>query len=794
MLKQNLKLFIRSIKKHKSTFLINVIGLSTAMACVILITLWVTDELSIDKFHENDEQLYQVLKNNWTESGIETGEDTPAPLALALVNEMPEVEQAASVFPSADFSLSGTVSIDKTYFRAKSKFVGGDFFDLFSYTLISGSKQAISEDKMSFVISDKLAKKLFPNEKNVIGQVVEWEGKRVNGPFTITGVFEDHESDSSIQFDVLFNYNLLLDTSDSFKQWYQNGSSTYVLLKENTKVTNFNVKIKDFIKTKHQDSNLTLFARPYSNRYLYGEFKNGKVTGGRIIYVRLFIIVALFILVIACINFINLSTSRASRRLKEIGMKKVLGATKKNLIYQYLGESTWTALGSMLIALGLVLVVLPSFNHITGKQLSMQFNLPFVIALITITLLTGLASGFYPALYLSKFKPLTILKGKLSVLAGKNSWSNFIIRKGLIVFQFAISVILIVSVLVVYGQMEYIHSKNLGFVKENVITFPAEGKIASNLDTYIKEVKKISGVLNASYMNGDLTEIHGGTTALAWENKQPDDVVDFELLGTGSGLIETLGMEMIAGRPFSEEFETETTKIIFNETAIKSMGLQNPIGKTVTLWDEPKEIIGIVKDFHFESLYENVKPFFFRFRPKAKNIVVKINTSGIQETLAQIENFSEGYNQGLPFEFHFLDKGYQKLYASEQRVSQLSKYFAVMAILISCLGLLGLAIFTAERRRKEISIRKVLGQSAAQVTLMLSSDFAKLVVIAIIIALPIAYLLTNNWLSGFAYRISLQVWYFLGAGLVALAVAMLTVGSQAINAANKNPVNGLRDE
>ena len=790
MIKHNILLFFRNIKKHRNTFLINIIGLSTGLACVLLITLWVTDELSIDGFHENDGQLYQVLKNRIHENGTETGEDTPGPLVQALVNEMPEVERAVSFFPPEDYTFEGILSIDETNFKARSKFAGKGFFNLFTYPLLVGNKETVLTDKTSFLISSELAKKLFPDTKDVIGKIVEWKGERINGPFSVAGIFQSPPSNSSIQFDVLFSFDLL---SDNFRQWNNSGPSTYVLLRKGTDVADFNTKIKGFIKGKDEASKLELFARPYSDRYLHGEFENGKVVGGRISYVRLFIIIALFILVIACINFVNLSTARASRRLKEVGMKKVMGASKKTLIYQYLGESGWTVFFSMLFALVLVALSLSKFGQITGKEFSYQFNFTFLLASLIIMLVTGLLAGAYPAFYLSKFEPVAILKGMKS-LSGNKAWSDITIRKVLVVFQFTASIVLIMAVLVVYQQIGYIQSKNLGFTKENVLTFPAEGKLSEDAETFIKELRKTPGVINASYMYGNLTELHGGTSALDWAEKQPDQTVDFEFIGAGIGLVETLGMEMRSGRSFSKEFQTEDSKIIFNETAIKTMGLQNPIGKTVNLFGEPKEIIGVVKDFHFESFYENVKPFFFRTMPKAKNIVVKIDGSSIKETIAHIERVYGNFNEGVPFDYRFLDEDFQKLYVSEQRVATLSRYFAVLAILISCLGLFGLATFTAERRRKEIGIRKVLGQSAMDITLMLSKEFTRLVIVSILIALPASYWLTSDWLSDFAYRIPLSFWYFAGAGIIALLISILTVGSQAIKAANLNPVDGLREE
>lgn len=792
MFRHNLLLAYRNFLRYKSTFFINLIGLSTGLACALLIYLWVNDELRVDKFHEKDSQLYQVMHIVQTPNSIQSFEGTPGLLARSLAEEIPEVVSAVAVRPS--FNHKGILSIEDKHIKASEQYVGKEFFNIFSYQLIQGDKYQVLTDKYSVVISDELARKLFNTIENVIGKTVEWNHDDLSGSYLISGIFERPPSNSSAQFDILFNYELFLEKRSNFLSWENSNPATYIILKEGTNVDQFNEKIAGFIKTKLPTSNSTLFLRQYSDKYLYGQYENGIQAGGRIEYVRLFSIVAIIILTIACINFMNLSTAKASRRLKEVGVKKAIGADRKTLIIQFLSESMMMAFLSLLLSLILVVLVLPQFNNITGKHLTFAFGLNIILSVLGITSFTGFISGSYPAFYLSGFRPATILKGGGAPGKLNTSTAALWMRKGLVVFQFTISVIFIASVLVVSKQLSFIQNKNLGYDRDNVIYFTNEGKVLESFETFLSEVKHIPGVVNASSFANNLTGSHGGTSGVNWEAKNPDEAIDFGNLEVGYDFIETLGIEMAAGRTFSREFGADSSSIIFNEAAIESMGLQDPIGKTIKLWGQEKRIIGVVKNFHFESLYEEIKPCFLQLYPVSNKTMVKIQEGSEAETLAQLQQFYQEYNQGLPLDYKFLDDDYQVLYASEQRVTVLSRYFAGLAILISCLGLFGLAAFTAERRLKEIGIRKVLGSTDWGIAYLLSNDFTKMVVTAIVIALPLSYFIAKNWLESFAYRIDLELWYFIGAGLVALLIAWFTVGLQTVKAAKVNPTQCLKDE
>ncbi|WP_422080524.1 ABC transporter permease [Ulvibacterium sp.] len=792
MLKHNFLLAIRNIKKYKGSFLINIIGLSTGLACVLLILLWVNDEVGVDKFHQMDDRLYQVMRNHPVGNEIRTNEGNPALLAQALKEEMPEVEHAVAVVPPFWHTGQGIIERGDKKLKADAQFVGEAYFKMFSWNLLQGNREEVLSDRYGIVISDELADKLFPETENVLGKTIEWEWEDYSGSYHINGVFEKLPRNTTEKFDVLFPYELYFHINlevQNLENWGNSNPRTYLTLKEDADVEAFNKKISDFIATKHEGSNSTLFLRNYSDKYLHGHYENGKLVGGRIDYVYLFSGVALFVLLIACINFMNLSVARASRRIKEIGIKKAIGAGRRTLMLQFLGESLLTALFSLMLALLLVLLMLPGFNSITGKQLGLTSVLEFLWPALTITLLTGLIAGCYPAIHLSGFRPVAVLKGTLKTSSGE-LW----VRKGLVVFQFAISIILIVSVLIIHGQTDLIQSKNLGYDRENIIVFKREGNLEKNCGPFMDEVRNMPEVSGVSSFWHDLFGLHGGTGSVHWEGKDPQERIEFKNLEGSYDLLQLLEIEMAEGRAFSRESKSDTLKVIFNEKAIEAMGLRDPIGKTITLWGQDRQIIGVAKDFHLESLYEPIKPTIIQCYPIGIDILVKIRPGMERAAIDRIRDLYAEYNQDLPFDFRFMDQDYQKLYASETRVAVLSRYFAGLAILISCLGIFGLAVYSAERRQKEVGIRKVLGQSAVQVVAMLSGEFVKLVLVSMLIAFPIVYLLANNWLSGFAYSVRLHPAYFYSAALAAMAIAIMTVIGQAIRAANRNPVEALKEE
>ena len=786
MFRHNLLVIYRNFKRFKSTFFINLTGLSAGLACSLLIYLWVNDELNIDKFHEKDSQLFQVMENRVQAQGILTAQSTSGSLAETLESDMPEVEHAIS-----SKLFVATLSEGNNDFRTKGRYAGKDIFNMYSYGLEQGDANQVLSDKNSIVISEKLSQNLFHTTQNVLGKTVEFQHEK---QFVVSGIFKGTPPNSSEQFDFVVSYELYKDKYPNSAKWGNSGPDTFVLLKSGTDVNQFNKKIANLVKVKTNGEVIhrTLFVRPYSSGYLYGKYENGLTAGGRIEYVRLFSIIAVFILLIACINFMNLSTAKASGRMKEVGIKKAIGAYRETLIYQYLGESMLMTFLSLFLSVLLVFLFLPQFNAITGKVLALHYDPKLILSILGVVVFTGLISGSYPALYLSGFNPISVLKGKLNVSVGE-VWA----RKGLVVFQFTISVILIVSVIVVYKQVEFVQSENLGYDKDNIVYFSREGKMEDDakMETFLSELRNTPGIVNASSIGHDMTGHNSGTFGIEWEGKAEDNKTEFENVGVNYEMMQTLGIQIKEGRLFSKDFSADSSKIIFNEAAVKFMGLKDPIGKTVKLWGEDMQIVGVAKDFHFESLHENVKPLFFRLSQGSTYIIMaKIAAGKEKPVLAAMGELYKKYNPGFSLDYKFLDQEYQAQYVAEQRVAALSKYFAGLAILISCLGLFGLAAFTAERRLKEIGIRKVLGSSVFSIVYLLSIDFTKLVIAAIVIALPVSYVITGYWLQGFALHISLEVWYFLGAGIGAIVIAWMTVGMQAVRAANVNPLECLKSE
>jgi len=783
MQKYNLLIIYRNFKRNKSTYFINLIGLSTGIACALLIYLWVDSELKIDNFDKNDSQLYQVLSNYNYTTGIITEKATTAMLVQTLAKEMPEIEYTACYDQYGNNILLSNK--DKNV-RAEGVFASKDYFKVFPFRILSGNKDNVLSNNENIVISKKLAVSLFQTTENIIGKQVQIEHDK---KYFVSGVFEDMPANSTQQFNFILSFEgLVQQYPKAFSDWGNTAPRTFIVLKKHTNIARFQNKIRNFIAQNSGNSNTTLTIQPYSETYLYNNYENGVQSGGRIEYVKLFSVIALIILIIASINFMNLSTAKASGRIKEVGIKKSIGASRKTLIIQYLQESVLMTFAALIVAIILAELLLPQFNEIIGKQLDLNFNLTNIFSILGLTIFIGILSGSYPALYLSGFNPIAILKGKI-----KNSPGERWIRQGLVVFQFSISIILITAVIIVYKQIEFIQSNNLGFNKDNVVYFMADGKLADNKDTFISEIKNIPGIVYATSTDHNLIG-HVHTTGLIWEGKK-DENISFEFANVNYDIISTLGLKLIEGRSFSKNYGDEHSNILLNEAAVDAMGIKNPIGKIVNQWGENKTIIGVIKNFHFESLHEKIKPMFFAFDPKASSIIMaRIKAGTEKETLSRLQGIYQTYNPGFPFDYKFLDQDFQALYTSEYRVSVLSKYFACVAIIISSLGLFGLSAFTAERRRKEIGIRKVLGSSELRIIYLLSSDFTKLVFISIIVALPLSYIITKHWLNSFAYKAALSPWYFIGAGLIALIIAWFTVGVHAIKAATSNPVKSLKYE
>lgn len=790
MIRNYLKIAFRNLKKDKQFTFLNVLGLSAGIACTLLIYLWVHDELSYDKLFANDSRIYQIMEHRRVQGEIKLWDESSGPVSQTLAVQDPDVQYAAAVAPPEWFQ-KFTLAVGDKNLKAVGQYTGKDYFNIFSFKMLQGDRGKVLLAKNSIVISDELAKRLFNTTENAIGKRIKFQNDNF---FFVSGVFEKPPVHSSQQFDFALSFEYLGDSPGQgwVKTWGNAGPHNFVMLKKGADVNAFNRRIENLIKKNSSDTARSLFAMRFSDNYLENTFVHGSRVGGRSEYVKLFSLVAIFILIIACINFMNLSTAKASGRMKEVGIKKVIGAERSQLVIQFLSESILMAMITTLIAVGIAWLLLPQFNQLTGKDIQLNFDMPLILTLIGIALFTGIVSGSYPALYLSKFKPLAILKGKFS-----SSFSELIARKGLVVFQFTISVVLIVAVLVVYNQIKYIQSTDPGYTKENVIRFDSEGKLQGNEEIFANQLKTVPGVINASFTQHNLVGRNFGTADITWDGKPAKKDQYFEGFFGGFNFIETLNMKMASGRSFSKNYGGEDNKVILNEAAIKAMNLKDPIGKNIRIGGGSLQIIGVVKDFHFESLHEAVKPSFIILAGGTNpwyKMIVRIKGNHQKETLAQIQHLYESYNPGFPFTYNFLDEAYQKQYETEVRVSTLSEYFSVLAILISCLGLFGLVAFTAQKRQKEIGIRKVVGASVNGLAIMLTKDFLKLVFIAVLIAFPLSWWMMNQWLNGFAYRITIGPAVFIIACGAVIFITVATVSFQAIKAALVNPVKSLRSE
>ncbi len=785
VIQQNLMNIIRSFNRHKTSFWINVVSLSIGLACVLLIFLWVLDELNVDRFHAKGDRLYHVMEIWEYPDRTELSAHTQGPLADAMEAKLPEVEMATPIISWAEFTISQAAQD----LRTTGYYVGSNFFEALSFKLAVGAPEQVLSAPDQIVLSQSLAIDLFGSADEAIGQSVKINQKEL---FSVSGVFEDIPNSSTLQFDLLLSF-------EKFKQdpanrwvlsWTNHGPTTLVVLQEDANPDVVAQKLNEYYERDINKQKITFSLLPFPDRYLYSRTENGKIVGGRIEYVRLFSLIGLFILLIACINFMNLSTARATNQAKAIGIKKTVGATRGILVQQYLSESVFLASFAMLSALVIVHYALPSFNSLTEKDIQLRFT-PYLIGILfCITILTGLLAGSYPALYLSAFRPAQVLKGQL-----KTSVAEFMTRRGLVVLQFSIAMILVVGVLTVYQQVQFIQSKSLGYQKDQLIYFDMEGALKKQYNSFEEEIKNLPEI-SAISRGQNFINNGSGTIEVAWPGHNPDDVILFHSFFVDFDYIETLGLELIKGRSFSDQFGDEAGKIIINEKAAQIMGFDDPIGQQMNLWGQlDAEIVGVVRDFHFESMHTGIAPSFFLIVPEqARKIYIRLKANSEQSALTKIKALYGKVNPGFPFEYRYVDQDYAALYAAERRVANLSKLFAGLAIFISCLGLFGLSTFTADRRKKEFGIRKVLGASVSNIMFLLSKEFLQLVGISIVVGTPIAYWLVNNWLQQFEYRPELNLWFFLLAGLLILCIAMTTVAAQAFRSAIANPQESLQEE
>jgi putative ABC transport system permease protein len=789
MIKNYLKIAWRNLWKNKAFSAINIFGLALGLACSLLIMLWVQDELGMDNFNANTSQLYQVYERQHYDHKVEAMTATPGVLAPELKKVIPDIKYATEF----SWNIDHTFQVGDKILKINGCYADSDFFKMFSYPLLQGNAVTALNTPASLAISSKMAVDFFGSPANAMGKEIKYENKQ---NFTVTAVFTVPKN-SSDKFEYLINWPTFLAENSWAKEFGNNGPQAYFMLRKNAKPALVAAKLDNFLWTYNKGFDKSKFytevmMRPYAQKYLYSNFTAGNVDGGRIDYVNLFIIVAIFIVVIACINFMNLTTARSVKRAKEIGVRKVIGAVRSVLIKQFIGESLLLTFIAVAFALLLVVLILPLFNAITQKQIALPFgHLLFWVELLGISLITGFIAGSYPALFLSSFKPVKVLKGALKLSPGVTYF-----RKGLVVFQFVLSVMLIIGTIIISRQITYIQNHDLGFNRENLICVPLDGDLLKKYSTFKNELASMPGIKLITRTSDDPINIENNTGGINWDGKDPNDNIMFTQIAVGYDYVPTMGLKLDQGRDFSKDFATDSVAYIVNESALKRINYKNPIGKRFTLWGKKGTIIEVVKDFHFTSLHDPINPLVIRMGEidAYGNALIKTKPGETKQALASIQSVWKELNPSFQFTYQFTDQEYQKLYDNEQVISKLSDAFSVLAILISCLGLLGLAIFTAEQRVKEIGIRKVLGASIGSLFSLLSSEFIVLVLIAFVIASPLAWLGMRKWLQGYAYHATIEWWMFVLAGIMALLITLLTISFQAIKAAVANPVRSLRSE
>ena len=789
MLKNYFRVAWRALINNKTFSFINIFGLSLGMACSLLIILWVADEVGKDGWHKDVNRIYMMYETELIDGKRVGGYWTPGLLVQELKRKIPEIQYGSAIMDD-----------ERTNFEVGSKKMkmdgvdaDSDYFKMFSYPLLEGSAESALNGPASIAISEKMARIFFGNAHSAIGRIIRCEDRR---NFTVSAVFADVPHNSSLKFDFVINWMAYLEDNPWLKIWDNNSPSTAIMLRPGSDPARVVAKLDHFLDAYNKSFTagfrLDLGIQPFNEAYLHGNFVDGKPAGGRIEYVRLFSLVAVFILFIACINFMNLTTARSGRRAKEIGIRKVSGAVRGSLTRQFLVEAILLTAVAAVLALMIVSAVLPLFNQLTNKFIQVPFSSPvFYAGLLGLVVVTGTLAGLYPALFLSGLQPVRVLKGAL-----KFSGGPVFLRKGLVVFQFVLSIVLIIGTIVVARQINYVQTADIGYSRDNLIYMPIEGGLASKFDVFREQVAQMPGVKMVSSIQD--RPVHIGrdiTGSVEWSGKTPGTNAQFTVTAAGYDWVRTMRLQLADGRDFSRDYSTDTAGYLINEVAAAIFNYKNPVGQPLTLWGQKGHIVGVLKNFHLTNLHEPIRPLIVRmFKPTWGNALVRVDPQYTQRVVAGLSKISAALNPQFPFTYFFTDDEYRKMYDSDVIVGRLSNCFAGLAIFISCMGLLGLAMFTAEQRRKEIGIRKVLGASALSLLKLLSGEFMALVAIALLIASPLAWWAMHVWLRDYAYSIGIEWWIFGLAGALAILIALLTVSLQSIRAALANPVKSLRSE
>lgn len=792
MIKNYLKIALRSLINHKGYSLINITGLSISLAVTMLMLLWVHDEWSIDKFHVNGDNIYRVKRTIPLEGNtLDVYNGIPYQVLSTAQKELPGVEK----FVPLGRSFEETLQYEDITFREKGTFGTSAYFELFSYPVLLGDISELDEKIDALAISKSVAKKVFGNvwESSTIGKTIHIHNL---GDFSIVAIYEDFPQSSSIQHDFVYNFEKHLKNNAWMLEWGNAGMQGAIMLAPNTEPLAVAQKIEKLFQG-HQDKDRKegIILQKYADHYLYGNFdEQAKVSGGRIEYVRTFGIAALLLLLISCINFVNLATARASKRAKEVGVRKTIGADKKSLIAQFMVEAGVITSISIGLAYFMAEMLIPQVRLITDKMLAFDLSNPvFWAGIGGIFLFTTLLSGAYPAFVLSSFRPVNALKGKATSNPSSGSIS---LRKSLVVVQFVLALLLIVGALVVRQQVNFIKNKNLGIAKNNLLVIHQDDKLTAQYDVLYNELLNQKGIDDATLAGPSPLNIQSSTSGVGWPEKRPDqENIEFAMIWTSSNFVDVFDVPLVQGRYYREGSIYDTTSIVFNETAINIMGLTDPVGQSIRWWGKQRQIIGVVKDFHNRSLYEEIQPTGFMLDSEdAGYLFVKAKEGEMKDAIASVESTFNKVLPDVPLHFDFLDEQYQEQYKNEELTGTLADFFAIFSILLSCLGLFGLATFFAEQKEKEIGIRKVLGATVFNLIQLLSRQFLMLVGIGLLIGIPVSGYLLSGWLSNFAYKVDLQFWMFALPVAIAIFIATLTVGFQALRAAIANPIESLRSE
>ena len=793
MWKNYLKIASRNLLKEKANSLIKIGGLAIGLVCCIAISFFVLDEYSFDRFHKNYGEIYRIVEEQIQGGDIYHVAVTPGPLAPVLKSDYEEVKETVRI---GRFWQPVIVKTEQQSLESKSILITeNSFFNVFDFPMVQGNSSFALNDVSDVVITEIFASKLFGPDwasQSLIGKQITFDNTK---QLQIAGVVQDPPANSHIQFEMLTSFKVEESSKYNYN-WGSNNFHTYVMLDDRSDDKAFESKIEPIFKEYSSDTTTKLAIQPFSDIYLYSDFdfQTDWSKTGNVAYIRIFVSVGIIVLLIAIFNFINLSTASAFNRTKEVNVRKIMGAMRGQLIYQFLTEAFIVSFIAILLALVLFQLVLPILNEITGKEMVLPFQtITFPLILFLGTVLLSLLAGVYPAFFLSRFK-----NSKFQSVGIGSDTKNQSFGKFLIVVQFTFAMVLMVSTVTIYRQLDFLQQRELGFDKSHLVSVYLKKGIKDKSELYKSDLLGQSSISQVSLASSNLINLTTSSDNVDWEGNDLETKILWAHMNVDPDFLPTTGMELVSGRNFDFKMSSDTASFILNETAVKELGWtsEEALGKEFSFWDQPGTVIGVVKDFNYRPMNVPVGPMILRNWPQnSKSILLaRIRENQVKEAVASIESFYKKYDQESEFQFSFVDQALDRQYRADQIAGKIVMSFSILAIVIACFGLVGLAAYSAGRRTKEIGVRKVLGASSPTILLMLSKEFLLLLVLAFVVASPVAFWISSNWLSDYAFRIDLEWWFFVGAGILTMAIALFTVGTQSLKAALMNPVNSLRDE